>query len=82
MTKLTKRSALRVVPALQPGRKHYSPHPALLSEYLQRILLQNELFGDDTKLEGVALTSGGSPHTVRDAKGHILPIDRIPGLTS
>jgi len=46
------------LPALVDGR--WQPAPATPREYLHRWVLQNELFGDDVRLEGGMLSSGPS----------------------
>jgi len=46
------------MPKLVDG--HWQPSPATPREYLDRWVLQNELFGDDVKLEGGMLSSGPS----------------------
>lgn len=65
VTKLTKRSSFGRFPGYS-SEFGVSSRPALASEseYLERLHLQNELFGDDNRLEGIALSDGGSVYTV------------------
>lgn len=54
----------------------WKPFPATPSEYLQRWILQNRLFGDDIQLEGVIVSSGPSLIIGQPAGGISLVISQ------
>lgn len=64
MYKLTKRNAFGLFPVPDFAAGAMGSRPALPSEYLDRLDLQNVVFGDDNALEGIALSDTGAIYTV------------------
>lgn len=62
--KLTKRSAFGYYASYKPDSGELGMRPATAIEYLDRLLISNEFFGDDIQLEGIGISSGGSIYTL------------------
>jgi hypothetical protein len=62
--KTTKRNSYGFRPVRDAESGRIGMRPALPMEYLERLELQNTIFGDDWQLEGVAENAGGSLYVI------------------
>ncbi|MCG8601369.1 MAG: hypothetical protein MI807_14595 [Verrucomicrobiales bacterium] len=62
--KLTRKNEFGLFPHYDPETRSIGSRPALPSEYLRRLELQNELFADDIRLMGLGITDVGAVYTL------------------
>ncbi|MEO0413955.1 MAG: hypothetical protein AAF226_03270 [Verrucomicrobiota bacterium] len=83
--KLTKRNEFGLFPHYYAEEESVGLRPASPLEYFDRLLMQNEWFGDDTQLEGIGFTDAGSVYTLTSqpfVQGRASTLDEISGLLS
>ena len=83
--KLTKRNEFGLFPHFDQNNQSVGLRPASPIEYFERLLLQNEWFEDDIRLEGIGITDAGSIYTLTSQpfiQGQASTLDEIAGLLS